>query len=330
MFICVWWEACLHVLKTLSILLPDKFVNFFIQNCNCMMDGYFHNGVTDVDADFLNLLSDLPENFEQEEENSVGVEDWEALFQRLGPIPLDVLQGTCQNDGNSHFKESSGFQAPSPTSVLDSRSSGSRVKSTSSSPELFIPVRTRTKRPRHSTTCKWHLITLSTPDSAMNKKVKKKKRKRMKHTSDAIEEKGYCSNQTVSGRRCSHCQVTHTPQWRAGPEGPNTLCNACGVRYRAGRLVPEYRPAASPTFVPSVHSNFHRRIIQMRNKSIQESSVPQMHPATYSSQAELFPLHVAQVDRNFVPEALVPEQHPPARSPPIEFVPMSSYLFDCI
>lgn len=96
MFICVWWEACLHVLKTLSILLPDKFVNFFIQNCNCMMDGYFHNGVTDVDADFLNLLSDLPENFEQEEENSVGVEDWEALFQRLGPIPLDVLQGTCQ------------------------------------------------------------------------------------------------------------------------------------------------------------------------------------------------------------------------------------------
>lgn len=22
-----------------------------------------------------------------------------------------------------------------------------------------------------------------------------------------------------------------TPVWRAGPEGPKTLCNACGVRY---------------------------------------------------------------------------------------------------
>jgi len=25
--------------------------------------------------------------------------------------------------------------------------------------------------------------------------------------------------------------VQVTPVWRAGPEGPKTLCNACGVRY---------------------------------------------------------------------------------------------------
>ncbi|OAY64606.1 GATA transcription factor 9 [Ananas comosus] len=65
-------------------------------------------------------------------------------------------------------------------------------------------------------------------------------------------------------RRCRHCAAEETPQWRAGPEGPKTLCNACGVRFKSGRLVPEYRPARSPTFVPALHSNSHRRILEMR------------------------------------------------------------------
>nr|GMD62947.1 GATA transcription factor 1-like [Ipomoea batatas] len=51
-----------------------------------------------------------------------------------------------------------------------------------------------------------------------------------------------------------------TPQWRAGPMGPKTLCNACGVRYKSGRLLPEYRPANSPTFSAAVHSNSHRKV----------------------------------------------------------------------
>ena len=48
--------------------------------------------------------------------------------------------------------------------------------------------------------------------------------------------------------------------------GPKTLCNACGVRYKSGRLFPEYRPAASPTFVPSIHSNSHKKVVEMRSK----------------------------------------------------------------
>jgi len=39
-------------------------------------------------------------------------------------------------------------------------------------------------------------------------------------------------------RRCVNCGVQKTPQWRAGPLGQKTLCNACGVRYKAGRLSP--------------------------------------------------------------------------------------------
>ncbi|KAL5207340.1 hypothetical protein ABZP36_031775 [Zizania latifolia] len=65
-------------------------------------------------------------------------------------------------------------------------------------------------------------------------------------------------------RRCSHCGVQKTPQWRAGPEGAKTLCNACGVRYKSGRLLPEYRPACSPTFVSNQHSNSHRKVLEMR------------------------------------------------------------------
>ncbi|KAK8633806.1 hypothetical protein V6N13_014642 [Hibiscus sabdariffa] len=65
-------------------------------------------------------------------------------------------------------------------------------------------------------------------------------------------------------RRCSHCLAQRTPQWRTGPLGPKTLCNACGVRYKSGRLLPEYRPAKSPTFVSYLHSNSHKKVMEMR------------------------------------------------------------------
>ena len=32
-------------------------------------------------------------------------------------------------------------------------------------------------------------------------------------------------------RACVHCGTIKTPQWRAGPEGPKTLCNACGAKH---------------------------------------------------------------------------------------------------
>lgn len=68
------------------------------------------------------------------------------------------------------------------------------------------------------------------------------------------------------GRRCLHCATDKTPQWRTGPMGPKTLCNACGVRYKSGRLVPEYRPAASPTFMLTKHSNSHRKVLELRRQ----------------------------------------------------------------
>ncbi|KAL6623372.1 hypothetical protein ACP70R_018493 [Stipagrostis hirtigluma subsp. patula] len=65
-------------------------------------------------------------------------------------------------------------------------------------------------------------------------------------------------------KTCTHCMSSKTPQWRTGPLGPKTLCNACGVRYKSGRLLPEYRPANSPTFVSHIHSNSHKKVMQLR------------------------------------------------------------------
>ena len=30
--------------------------------------------------------------------------------------------------------------------------------------------------------------------------------------------------------RCHNCQAENTPEWRRGPDGARTLCNACGLR----------------------------------------------------------------------------------------------------
>lgn len=32
-------------------------------------------------------------------------------------------------------------------------------------------------------------------------------------------------------RKCHDCGAEQSPEWRKGPEGPKTLCNACGLRY---------------------------------------------------------------------------------------------------
>ncbi|KAF8405315.1 hypothetical protein HHK36_010219 [Tetracentron sinense] len=83
-----------------------------------------------------------------------------------------------------------------------------------------------------------------------------------KQKKEPMTESGFTQPQ----RRCSHCHVQKTPQWRTGPLGAKTLCNACGVRYKSGRLLPEYRPALSPTFSGDIHSNNHRKVLEMRKR----------------------------------------------------------------
>uniref|UniRef100_A0A7N0TWL2 GATA transcription factor n=1 Tax=Kalanchoe fedtschenkoi TaxID=63787 RepID=A0A7N0TWL2_KALFE len=137
---------------------------------------------------------------------------------------------------------------------------------------LIIPAKPRTKRQRigrvwslnSSTASESSTTTSSSPSSIISSPVQfgfsgplAKKQKTKPDPAQPAD---------PTGRRCSHCQVQKTPQWRAGPEGAKTLCNACGVRFKSGRLYPEYRPACSPTFRGDVHSNSHRKVLEMRKK----------------------------------------------------------------
>lgn len=51
---------------------------------------------------------------------------------------------------------------------------------------------------------------------------------------------GYAPRPLSSGavKSCTQCGTTKTPQWREGPLGPKTLCNACGVKiFRANKKI---------------------------------------------------------------------------------------------
>lgn len=126
-------------------------------------------------------------------------------------------------------------------------------------PETPLPGKARSKRSR-TVTCDWstRLLHLVTP----NNETKPAKMA----TSMKREGSNLNRNSESSGRKCLHCATDKTPQWRTGPMGPKTLCNACGVRYKSGRLMSEYRPASSPTFVSNKHSNSHRKVLELRRQ----------------------------------------------------------------
>jgi hypothetical protein len=48
-------------------------------------------------------------------------------------------------------------------------------------------------------------------------------------------------------RACARCGVVKTPQWRSGPAGSKSLCNACGTRHRkTGDATPLHAPDTPP------------------------------------------------------------------------------------
>ncbi|KAJ4868223.1 GATA transcription factor 7 [Raphanus sativus] len=116
-----------------------------------------------------------------------------------------------------------------------------------------IPVKPRSKRRRTN----GHLWSLGSQYSSLYTGKKKRGRPKAETSSgDGVQQQ--------QRRCCSHCGVQKTPQWRMGPLGAKTLCNACGVRFKSGRLLPEYRPACSPTFSTEIHSNSHRKVLELR------------------------------------------------------------------
>lgn len=173
---------------------------------------------------------------------------------------------------NLHFIPTHSAE-PTPTSSSANTISVSPINHSPPPPifpsDVSVPGKARSKRSR-AAPCDWssRLLLLSAPPSSTSythfnnidtntdpnpKSMKTTPSKKIEPTE-------------TSGRKCLHCASEKTPQWRTGPLGPKTLCNACGVRYKSGRLVPEYRPAASPTFLSTKHSNSHRKVVELRRQ----------------------------------------------------------------
>ncbi|XP_057783583.1 GATA transcription factor 1-like [Salvia miltiorrhiza] len=159
----------------------------------------------------------------------------------------------------------------SPVSVLENSSSSSHSNSNSNGGSIAsccnslkvptnYPVRARSKRRRR----RGGYGDLPSQQSLWLNPVSVKSKKEVSFTLPPLPT--ITSSGAGMGRRCLHCHAEKTPQWRAGPMGPKTLCNACGVRYKSGRLLPEYRPASSPTFSSVLHSNSHRKVVEMRKQ----------------------------------------------------------------
>ncbi|XP_022985049.1 GATA transcription factor 5-like [Cucurbita maxima] len=147
------------------------------------------------------------------------------------PIPVKARSKRTRTGGRVWC-----LASPSLTESSSSSTTSSSSSSSPASPWLILPDRFEPEIPK-----------------------KKPRRK-------SLSEKPKTSVGAQPPRRCSHCGVQKTPQWRTGPLGAKTVCNACGVRFKSGRLLPEYRPACSPTFSSELHSNHHRKVLEMRRK----------------------------------------------------------------
>lgn len=76
----------------------------------------------------------------------------------------------------------------------------------------------------------------------------------------------------IPGKRCAHCNTQTTPLWRNGPDGPKTLCNACGVRdnRRHAKVRPPPRnPENNPSRLPDDawgHFFFSGALVERRRR----------------------------------------------------------------
>ncbi|XP_076959000.1 uncharacterized protein LOC143634930 [Bidens hawaiensis] len=65
-------------------------------------------------------------------------------------------------------------------------------------------------------------------------------------TSSPMDEIVYSNtSNNIPVRVCSDCNTTKTPLWRSGPQGPKSLCNACGIRQRKARKAMAMAAAAA-------------------------------------------------------------------------------------
>lgn len=83
-------------------------------------------------------------------------------------------------------------------------------------------------------------------------------------TSNTETKKGGKSGNGSNGmKKCLYCGSKSTPMWRRGPQGAGTLCNACGVKWKHGKILcgndaPSQTTLSSSTSTPAKESHPRR------------------------------------------------------------------------
>ncbi|XWS40095.1 hypothetical protein CRYUN_Cryun18bG0110700 [Craigia yunnanensis] len=290
--------------KTQHVVFDDfLYINGGVQtedfSIDCFLDftnGEFEEGsVEEEEKDFVSIYSQERVTDDDNNSNSSSLSFDSVLTNGLS-VPDDEIAGL---EWVSHFVDDSLPELPLSCSVFKQQSVNHAKTRLEAEPEpepVFVktpsfsspvPSKTRSKRAK-PTGRTWSVGSMPLSESSsltasssstssgfsmtstnfqntelandFTEPPTKKQKKKL-----AVQASGLSSGNPFQ-RRCSHCQVQKTPQWRTGLLGAKTLCNACGVRYKSGRLFPEYRPACSPTFSGDMHSNSHRKVLEMRKK----------------------------------------------------------------
>ncbi|GLJ53153.1 hypothetical protein SUGI_1132730 [Cryptomeria japonica] len=272
------------------------------ESCNLTVDGADESNPADlcVPCDDLAELEWLS-NF---------VED---SFLENGPKPLfcpDFGVGLEKKHGEEQSSDK--FRSSSPISVLESSSCSGKNSTLIS--EITVPGKARSKRSRVPV-CNWasrilspassDIVLESGPNSSLsaNAAVSSDSDYLVSEQAESYPSKKFIMatqgnkkkvQDPINVRKCMHCGIQKTPQWRAGPMGPKTLCNACGVRYKSGRLLPEYRPAASPTFSVEKHSNSHKKVLEMRRQKDSIKQPTSQAKQTYFGSEDDYLVHIEE------------------------------------
>ncbi|WAR57265.1 hypothetical protein PtB15_8B312 [Puccinia triticina] len=101
------------------------------------------------------------------------------------------------------------------------------------------------------------------------------KRPRTDSCSEALTPQSACSTHSQAspasagppavapGRACTSCGARNSPEWRKGPNGVKSLCNACGLRFsraQARKAKPAKGPPAKKPPPPQAHSSpYHQQ-----------------------------------------------------------------------
>ncbi|KAI8050143.1 uncharacterized protein B0P05DRAFT_563249 [Gilbertella persicaria] len=76
-------------------------------------------------------------------------------------------------------------------------------------------------------------------------------------------------------KKCLYCGSKSTPMWRRGPQGAGTLCNACGVKWKHGKILSEHPDQYTLERRPSKPERKRKKSTSKRTTKKRATSVPQ-------------------------------------------------------